>query len=68
RCTDCGNQPIASTSCLLRSRDGRFGKGDRLQPRVQDLDAEPANGAVQRLQTNFASTPAAPNDPLQQRC
>ncbi|NJO39753.1 MAG: hypothetical protein HC865_03455, partial [Cyanobacteria bacterium RU_5_0] len=33
---DVAKQPIASTTCLSRSRDGRFGRGDRLQPRVQD--------------------------------
>ncbi|NJO43853.1 MAG: hypothetical protein HC865_25635, partial [Cyanobacteria bacterium RU_5_0] len=43
-------------------------KADRLQSRVQDLDAEPANVPAERLQTTFAILLRSPVSPLQPGC
>ena len=53
-------QTTASTDYLL----GAFGLTDNLQARVQRLDAEPANGEVQRRQAALRAKPEAYDRPL----
>ncbi|NJL40508.1 MAG: hypothetical protein HC899_30015 [Leptolyngbyaceae cyanobacterium SM1_4_3] len=55
------SQTTATTDNLL----GAFGLTDNLQERVQDLNAEPANGEAQRRQITFASPPRSLFRPLQ---
>ncbi|UIE38395.1 hypothetical protein [Leptodesmis sichuanensis] len=45
-----------------------FGFADNPEGQVQKLDAEPANGAVQRLRINLAPLQPELTNPLQQRC
>ncbi|NJR62834.1 MAG: hypothetical protein HC769_31025 [Cyanobacteria bacterium CRU_2_1] len=63
-----GETPDRFTYRHPRSLLGRGETPDRLQPRVQHLDAEPANGPAERLQTTFAILPRSFNSPLQPGC
>ncbi|UIE40216.1 hypothetical protein [Leptodesmis sichuanensis] len=56
------------TTALPDKLLGGFGLTDPAEARVQGLDAELANVAVQRLQINLAPLQPELTNPLQQRC